>query len=457
MVTPRSWRGVRLQVLEVGSDPDTPAYRVAIPASWSISAARGFVELCCGEQSPGWFPHRLPNEAERWIARIAAQAGKQASPRDPEQLAETLHRLLLLRQACPDREIWRGEDGPTGFVLNAAAFADPEIGLDLPRLLSAAEAAVAVLAIAAPSGGGHLRLADLDGALARIGLAYDDHDGREAAITLLQTCRQAIGHAPFRLVAGPAGPAEALLGVETAGFAPAFSLVDEEGGLTNSARARLAIQGLSAERALALVLDGTRPLSVPDTAAHVAMHDALAPFLDETPPRPTVLPRLVSRNAEPVRKPLPARSRGFTQKVAIGGHRLYLRTADFEDGRLGEISMTLPGRDGSLARGLSDAVSVAVSIGLQHGVGLERYVEAFAHSQFGPSGAVDGDPSIAWASSPLDYVSRALAEAYLGKHLSDPAAKVGDDLPPLPLGMSEGASNVPRGTRQRSLRLVSPS
>jgi hypothetical protein len=167
---------------------------------------------------------------------------------------------------------------------------------------------------------------------------------------------------------------------------------------------------------------------------------------------------LVASGGTPSRRALPARSKGFTQKVTIGGQRVFLRTAEYDDGSLGEIAVTLGGREGSMAKGLAEACATAISLGLQHGVSLDRFVEAFAHGRFGACGAVEGDPSILSASSPLDYVVRALSEAYLGRHLADPPAETADDAPLLPLGLGEtgGAANSER-VRQRSLRLVSRS
>ena len=462
MAATRPWHGVRLKIFEVGRDPDAPAHRVAVPAGWSEEAARGFVGLCCGDHPAGWTARRLPEEAACWIGRVIRRAAALGSTRDPVEWAETLHCLLILRQGCPDRSIWCDEEGEARFVLNAAAFADPETGLDRLCLEAAVDAAVAVLTTLSPRGLSAadrpcLRIADIDGALARLGLDYDSREGRDAAGALLALCRTTIAGAPVRLVVDAAGPAEALLGAETAGFAPAYSPLTADGKLTEASRARLAAQGLSAERALARTLDGETPLHVADAAAHAAMHDALAPLLDACPPRPVPQPRLVAVNPPTQRRTLPARSKGFTQKVSIGGHRLYLRTSEYADGTLGELSITLQGRDGTLSRGMADALSTAISTGLQHGVPLDRFVEAFAHTRFGASGTVEGDPSIAWASSPLDYAVRALAEAYLGRHLPDPAPTGEDEPAWLPLGLDDGAPPASGGNRQRALRLVSPA
>ena len=295
--------------------------------------------------------------------------------------------------------------------------------------------------------------------LARLGLEYESEAGRLAARDVVRVARAGAQASSVGLVASEAGWAEALLGVESAGLAPAFSPVGADGGLTLAAQARLAALGLSPERALAMALDGEMLLRPAAVEAHAMMYDALAPLLDAAPVRPACLPRLAAVTTPPGRRALPARSKGFTQKVTIGGHRLFLRTAEYGDGSLGEISITLAGREHGPTRGMADAVASAVSIGLQHGVPLDAFVDAFAHGRFGASGAVEGDPSILSASSPLDYVMRALADAYLGRHLADPALEDEADEPLLPLGLGgEGAAApVAGGMRQRALRLVSPA
>ena len=141
------------------------------------------------------------------------------------------------------------------------------------------------------------------------------------------------------------------------------------------------------------------------------MHDAVAPFVHAMPARP-----------EPVRQPahaarrreLPARRAGYTQKAAVGGHRLYLRTGEYDDGSLGEVFIALH-KEGAAFRGLMDNFAIAVSLGLQHGVPLEAFVEAFTFTRFGPAGAVEGDPAVAHATSLLDYAFRHLAANYLGR------------------------------------------
>ena len=161
----------------------------------------------------------------------------------------------------------------------------------------------------------------------------------------------------------------------------------------------------------------------------------------------------------PQRRELPSRRRGYTQKVAVGGHKLFLRTGEYGDGRLGEIFVGLH-KEGAAFRGLMDSFAIAVSLGLQHGVPLEEFVEAFTFTRFGPAGGVEGDPAIGHATSMLDYVFRSLSLTYLNREIApaveEPADTLGDGAaeraPLLPLDLpSEDTAR----TRRRALRLVS--
>ena len=205
------------------------------------------------------------------------------------------------------------------------------------------------------------------------------------------------------------GLAEALLGCETGGIAPAFSSVGHAGGLTRAARAWLAVSGITAEEALATALAGGSPIPLYGAVAHAAMHDAVAPFMHAMPPRPVPLavPAAPRGGGN-----CPDRRSGYTQKASVGGHKLFLRTGEYDDGSLGEIFVALH-KEGAAFRGLMDNFAHAVSLGLQHGVPLERFVEAFTFTRFGPAGVVEGDPAVHAATSLLDYAFRNLAANYM--------------------------------------------
>lgn len=127
------------------------------------------------------------------------------------------------------------------------------------------------------------------------------------------------------------------------------------------------------------------------------------------------------------REKLPNRRKGYTQKATVGGHRVYLRTGEYEDGRLGEIFVDMH-KEGSAFRSLMNNFAMAISIGLQYGIPLEEYVDAFSFTRFEPSGMVTGNSAIKMATSILDYIFRELAVSYLGrKDLAH--ADPGDNLP----------------------------
>ncbi|GGB39862.1 vitamin B12-dependent ribonucleotide reductase [Tistrella bauzanensis] len=114
------------------------------------------------------------------------------------------------------------------------------------------------------------------------------------------------------------------------------------------------------------------------------------------------------------RRRLPHRRKGYTQKAVVGGHKLYLRTGEYEDGKIGEIFIDMH-KEGAAFRSLMNAFAIAISIGLQYGVPLEEYVDAYVFSRFEPSGIVEGNDAIKMATSILDYVFRELAISYLGR------------------------------------------
>ena len=467
------WRGVRLRVFDTGKDADAPARRVAIPASWDEQAAAGFVGLIGPEARRSWQPARLPDEAERWIGPLDRAARADGAS---DGLATALHWLLLLRQAAPDAWAWRNEgawrndgawqdgaDRRPSFALHLAAFADPATGLDTASLDEATRTVAIALSMARARSGSRtasLRIAGLDGMLAALGLAYDSEAGRDIAADVLARLRASLRARDrgIELVAIQAGPADALLGVETAGIAAPFSPVTTALALTAASEARLAARGLSPERALALTLAGDPPLRQPADRAAAAMAATLGPLLDHVTPCIESAPPEHAADPRAARRPrrLPARAKGFTQKVTIGGQRIFLRTAEYTDGTLGEVSVTAGG-----SRALMDAVSAAISIGLQHGVPLAAFVDAFAHGRFGPQGVVEGDPAIATASSPLDYALRALSDAYDRKRVPDPAAAPSDGAadagPLLPMALPTAAAEPSPAAARRHLRLVTAS
>ncbi|MDP2355275.1 MAG: vitamin B12-dependent ribonucleotide reductase, partial [Beijerinckiaceae bacterium] len=133
-----------------------------------------------------------------------------------------------------------------------------------------------------------------------------------------------------------------------------------------------------------------------------------------------VAEKIVERIVERVermreRERLPDRRKGYTQKAVVGGHKVYLRTGEYVDGRIGEIFIDMH-KEGAAFRSLMNNFAIAISVGLQYGVPLEEYVDAFTFTRFEPAGFVQGNDAIKNATSILDYVFRELAISYLGRN-----------------------------------------
>jgi ribonucleoside-diphosphate reductase alpha chain len=170
-------------------------------------------------------------------------------------------------------------------------------------------------------------------------------------------------------------------------------------------------------KAVALYRDGSKlsqPLAATyDLGGEMPEEEAVlqaAPF--QTPLQ--VAERIVYRYIAKRRR-LPERRSGYTQKAIVGGHKVYLRTGEYEGGQLGEIFIDMH-KEGAAFRSLMNNFAIAVSLGLQHGVPLEEFVEAFTFTRFEPNGPVVGHDHIKMATSILDYIFRELAVSYLGRY-----------------------------------------
>ncbi len=128
-----------------------------------------------------------------------------------------------------------------------------------------------------------------------------------------------------------------------------------------------------------------------------------------------IVERIVERVRAQEREKLPNRRKSYTQKATVGGHKVYLHTGEYEDGRLGEIFIDMH-KEGAAFRSLMNNFAIAISLGLQYGVPLEEFVEAFTFTRFEPAGLVTGNETIKNATSVLDYIFRELAVSYLGRH-----------------------------------------
>ena len=143
-----------------------------------------------------------------------------------------------------------------------------------------------------------------------------------------------------------------------------------------------------------------------------------------------IVERIVEKEA-PARRRLPQRRKGYTQKATVGGHKIYLRTGEYDDGGLGEVFLDMH-KEGASFRSLMNNFAIAISIGLQYGVPLDEFVDAYTFTRFEPSGRVDGNEAIKMATSVLDYVFRELAISYLGRN--DLAHVIPSDLLPDTIG-----------------------
>jgi hypothetical protein len=488
---PKSWHGIKQAVFTAEADPDSNPVTVTLPAAWGQAAADALACLAG--------PSNLAELAQGWIAPIAARAATLGLAGDFDS---ALHALIANRQACPVP--LTGAAKTPGFIFNPNHLLEDAGQFDIAAFAAGIETAVTALTLGAPAAH-HLALGITDAHLflTRLNLDYDSSEARDtlAALTALLTAHANIASARlfsrgvaagYHIAAQPkladaaipgltaaaraAGQAalalgtsrhetltslaghpatEALLGAETLNFAPPVSALTDAGSLANWAQQKIAASGANPFEVIAALLRGEEPLAPPSLTSHIAMHEALAPFSHVMPAKPA-LPALAATKTQ--REALPARRSGYTQKASVAGHKIFLSTGEYANGRLGEIFIALH-KEGSAFRGLMDAFAIAVSLGLQHGVNLEHYVEAFTFTRFGPAGAVEGDPAVHQATSLIDYVFRNLAVNYLsGHHLApatiDTADAVGegeaDRAPLLPLDLPAPA---PR-ERRSNFKLV---
>ena len=178
-------------------------------------------------------------------------------------------------------------------------------------------------------------------------------------------------------------------------------------------------------KANALYRDGSKlsqPLNAQLIEADDEEEEALETLIAANAPARAmqIAEKIVERVIERVertreREKLPDRRKGYTQKAVVGGHKVYLRTGEYQDGRIGEIFIDMH-KEGAAFRSLMNNFAIAISLGLQYGVPLEEYVEAFTFTRFEPAGFVQGNDAIKNATSILDYIFRELAISYLGRN-----------------------------------------
>ncbi|MEK9880395.1 MAG: vitamin B12-dependent ribonucleotide reductase, partial [Paracoccaceae bacterium] len=201
-------------------------------------------------------------------------------------------------------------------------------------------------------------------------------------------------------------------------------------------------------KANALYRDGSK-LSQPLASALIEDDDDAAEILESgsLPEKAAVLAEkivekiVIKEAVRSHREKMPERRKGYTQKAVVGGHKVYLRTGEYSDGSLGEIFIDMH-KEGAGFRAMMNNFAIAVSVGLQYGVPLEEFVDAFTFTKFEPAGMVQGNDSIKNATSILDYIFRELAVSYLDRtdlaHVKPEGAAFDD----IGRGQEEGVSNV---------------
>jgi ribonucleoside-diphosphate reductase alpha chain len=186
---------------------------------------------------------------------------------------------------------------------------------------------------------------------------------------------------------------------------PGSASMDEAGALAASA-ARRGLSGIVIRR------EGEALYDLLNTIEFEGGDYGKRTFVAEERVVERVVEKLIATPAS--RRKLPDRRKGYIQKATVGGHKVYLHTGEFDDGALGEIFIDMH-KEGAAFRSLMNNFAIAISIGLQYGVPLEEYVDAYLFTRFEPAGDVEGNDSIKHASSILDYLFRELAVSYLGR------------------------------------------
>ena len=378
-------------------------------------------------------PLSVMETADGAVLRILAPAAAQGLARLSADPDLAVQRLLGARDLAEAPEI-------NAKALSEQGFTDHEIGAVQAALLSAPSLRAAF----APAvvGAGFVR--DVLGASAE-----DLDDARLDVLALASFSSAQIARAEAFLLGAPLGPddltteARALLaGPEAIGLGPRLSMIaaaEAGAGAPSVAPLRLAwsdepktamrLQAAAARaglRAVRLVRDpapADYALALPAAPEEPTRRPAPAPIVSER-----IVEKIVER--ERTRRRLPDRRKGYIQKAAVGGHKVYLHTGEYEDGELGEVFIDMH-KEGAAFRSLMNNFAIAVSIGLQYGVPLDEFVDAFVFTRFEPAGQVTGNGAIRSATSILDYIFRELAVSYLDRQdlaNADPEAFNADGL-----------------------------
>ena len=225
---------------------------------------------------------------------------------------------------------------------------------------------------------------------------------------------------------------------------------------------------LERARKAGVALVNVRAIAPPITLVLPPIEEDAAPPLGPPAPSPATpqtiavpSPATISAGETPAlqgRRRLPERRKGYIQKSQVGGHKVYLHTGEYDDGELGEIFIDLH-KEGAAFRSLMNNFAISISIGLQYGVPLEEYVDAFLFTRFEPAGEVRGNDTIRHATSILDYIFRELAVSYLGRAdlaQVDPIEARGDGLSKHAQDAESAALLISRGASPDNLVMLRP-
>jgi ribonucleoside-diphosphate reductase alpha chain len=217
-------------------------------------------------------------------------------------------------------------------------------------------------------------------------------------------------------------------------------------------------------KAVALYRDGcklSQPLSAKSDKKEDKVEEKAAEARNEAKAEAkTAQATLLNAAKGPVRKKLPSKRTGFTQEAGVAGHKVYIRTGEYEDGTLGEVFIDMH-KEGAAYRAMMNCFAISVSLGLQYGVPLKEFVDKFTFTRFEPSGIVDGHPNVKMATSIVDYIFRVLGMEYLNrtdfvqvKPAIDLTAEKGAAKALYPKGAAQLSTPVASQTLQMSAELV---
>ncbi len=393
--------------------------------------------------------NRLSRSAELALARVA-----------PDRLAALLNELSLGQALDAASEISPEKLRARGFTVEAIDKVRRALGEGLTL-----SAAFSRWILGDEIISHDLKLApeafDTDGRalLSAIGFSRRDIAAAEAALDGLpeRLARDAMKQAGLPLTPGvqaQAAMAEAIaphldvpptLSLPAAEARPLFATLGD-------APYTLRLQGerAAADRAVRERLDRAQALAQELLDAHADLYETASDRASHIPAAQT--PPTGDEAAGSLRRRLPDRRKGYIQKAAVGGHKVYLHTGEFDDGALGEIFIDMH-KEGAAFRSLMNNFAISISIGLQYGVPLEEYVDAFVFTRFEPAGDVTGNDRITRATSILDYLFRELAISYLGR---EDLAEIGDATHDgLGRGLGDGIDKQPAPFTPEAAQLIS--